>query len=108
MAERWTTPKSSLPPHLRPSSRVTPTLALSAGPLSTSPIYRYRQSYKKDEAPEFQLYDDSESPEDKENCEEPNLEIIKLQCQIEQLTRKYTTSHKNIEVFHNIIIWVIS
>ena len=94
MAERWTTPKSSLPPHLRPSSRVTPTLALSEGPLSPSPIYRFRQTYKKDQAPKFNLHEESRSPEDKENEEEPNLEIIKLQCQVEQLTRKYIVTDK--------------
>ena len=92
MAERWTTPKSSLPPHLRPSSRVTPTLALSEGPLSPSPIYRLRQTYKADQAPKFNLHEESRSPEDKENEEEPNLEIIKLQCQVEQLTRKFIVS----------------
>lgn len=105
MAERWTTPKSSLPPHLRPSSRVTPTLALSEGPLSPSPIYRYRESFKHNQAPKFTLHDDSKSPEDKENDEELNLEILKLQCQVEQLTRKFIEKiHKYVDITFTTIL----
>ena len=89
MAESWTTPKSSLPSHLRPSSRVTPTLALSEGPLSPSPVAKFRDAYNKDHAPTFLLNTNSQSLEDKENCEDPNLQMIKLQCQLESLTRKH-------------------
>ena len=86
MADQWTTPKSSLPPHLRPSSRVTPTLALSEGPLTPSPNIKPRISYHIEDAPirRVQLEESSVQDSDKSN-----VEIIKLQCQVEQLTRKY-------------------
>ena len=87
MEDKWSTPKSSVPPHLRPSSRVTPTLALSEGPLSPSPIVRYQDIYNQDETPIYRRKLRS-NIEDKENVEEPNVELVKLQCQVEQLTRK--------------------
>ena len=87
MEDKWSTPKSSVPPHLRPSSRVTPTLALSEGPLSPSPIVRYKDIYHQDETPIYRRKLRSNN-EDKENVEEPNVELVKLQCQVEQLTRK--------------------
>ena len=93
MENKWTTPKSSLPPHLRPSSRVTPTMALSEGPLSPSPIVRIKGAYRQDKPPIFGM-ELEQTNEDKENVDEPNVEIVKLQCQVEQLTRKEIISLK--------------
>ena len=96
MADKWSTPKSSLPPYLRPSSRVTPTLALSEGPLTPSPNTKLNR-YNEEDAPIFCMNLDSpidssttNKPlhEGKGNSEEPNVDMIKLQCQMEQLTRK--------------------
>ena len=89
MEEKWSTPISSVPPHLRPSSRVTPTLALSEGPLSPSPILRFRDTYNQDETPIFRTRKQGNGTrEEKENVEEPNVEIVKLQIQLEKLTGK--------------------
>ena len=102
MADNWTTPiqKSSLPPHLRPSSRVTPTLQLSEGPLSPSShgVFnnldfldshgKFISPIDKATAPIYRMKIDPEN-EENESIEEKNVEIIKLQCQVEQLTRKY-------------------
>ena len=96
MADNWTTPilKSSLPPHLRPSNRVTPTLQLSEGPLSPSSHGaldshgKFISPIDKATAPIYRMKIDPEN-EENESIEEKNVEIIKLQCQVEQLTRKY-------------------
>ena len=94
MADKWSTPKPSLPPHLRPYSRVTPTLALSEGPLSPSPITSLKTYRLDDEEgndmPKFHMVVDSPlSLHEKEtDTNSTEVEIIKLQYQMEQLTSK--------------------
>ena len=87
MAKNWSTPKSSLPPHMRPSSRVTPTLALSEGPLTPSPILKPSMHYDGN-APVYRMNIEAPLCKGTETTEEPNVELIKLQCQMEKLTRK--------------------